>query len=611
MKAMSDVIQHADLVDHGIVCEYQLPLTSRRLDVMITGTNQDSHPTASIVELKQWEGAQSSEVEECVKTWVGGNLRNVLHPSVQVGLYQRYLLDTHEAFTQDSVSLRAAAFLHNFQHDPESELYARKHANYLTVNPLFAGSEVEGLSEWLHDHLSEGAGIPVLETVLRGRYRPSKKLMAHVAQIIKEESDYVLLDEQRVVFNEVLAQVAEAHRVDTKSVFIIKGGPGTGKSVIALNLVGELSDAGYVVHHATGSKAFTTNLRKKVGNRAAQSFKYFNSYLAGEENVLDVLVLDEAHRIREVSHSRFTPKEERTDEPQIDELIRVAKVAVFFIDDDQVVRPGETGSTSLIRDAAERTAANVYERELETQFRCGGSDEFVGWVENTLGIERTPTVIWDGSEEFDFDIVESPRELQALVNMRHTQGHTARLVAGFCWKWSDPDPEVGLTDDVAISDEQFAMPWNAKSDKRGDLPGGVPPSDLWATEDGGVNQIGCIYTAQGFEFDYVGVIFGKDLVYRPGEGWVGQPKFSEDRLVRSIAKADLNEFTRLVKNTYRVLLTRGLKGCYVWFQDEGTRNFFLSRIEERRAVADSDRKLRAEIRASSEELETVESGSDG
>lgn len=589
LSKMSTAMELAELSDHGVVCEYQLPLTSRRLDVMITGHNDQSRAMASIVELKQWDGAGPSDVDELVTVYLGGKLRETLHPSVQVGQYRQYLADTHEAFAGGHIGLRAASYLHNFMFDDQSELYASRHANSLAVNPLFAGDKIEDLAEWLRADLSGGNGILLLESVLDGRYKPNKKLLEHTARMIRGEPAYVLLDEQKVAFNSVLAGVAEAHRSGEKAVFLIKGGPGTGKSVVAVNLVADLGKAGYVTHHATGSRAFTGNLRKSVGSRASALFKFFNSYSTESIELIDVLILDEAHRIRETSANRYTPAPDRSDRPQVDELIDVARVSVFFIDDLQVVRPGEIGSTEMIRQAAIRAAAEIREYELEAQFRCGGSEVFVSWVENTLELDRTADVLWESNLEFDLDIVESPNELEALINQKISEGHTARMVAGFCWPWSKPLPDGNLVDDVKLPG--LSIPWNAKPDEK--VAKGIPKSDMWATDPNGKDQVGCIYTAQGFEFDYVGVIVGKDLVYRPREGWVGQPQFSHDSVVKKAAKQDMDRFTELVKQTYRVLLTRGLKGCYMYFQDEQTKDFVMSRTE--RLLRKTIRQLQAPV----------------
>ncbi|MBN1834389.1 MAG: DUF2075 domain-containing protein [Spirochaetales bacterium] len=580
LKAMADTVDYAKLNDHGVIVEWQLPLSSRRLDVLLTGRDPDGRDGAVIVELKQWDQAFPTTVQDCVVAFVGGRKREVLHPSAQVGGYQTYLQDTHTAFSEGEVGLQGCAFLHNMRYDPASEIFDRRHADLLAVNPVFTGDQTTVLAGYLQDRLGEGGGIPVLDTVLAGRYRPHKKLLEHTARMIQGEPTYILLDEQRVAFNSVLARVAEASRTGEKAIFLIRGGPGTGKSVIALNLVAELSRLGYVTHHATGSRAFTENVRKVVGRRAGVQFKYFNSYRNDDPEVIDVIVCDEAHRIREASYDRFTPRGERSGRPQIDELVAVARVPVFFIDDLQVVRPGEIGSSDLIRQAAATHEAPLHEYELETQFRCGGSEAFIGWVESTLGIARTPYTLWEADEDFEFDVVDSPGELQALINQKAAVGHSARLVAGFCWPWSNPNSDGTLVDDVRV--DGWQMPWNAKPEASG-LAAGIPKSHFWASDPNGLNQVGCIYTAQGFEFDYVGVIFGRDLVHRARDGWVGQAEFSKDSVVRRAAKDSAEAFTSLVKQTYRVLLTRGLKGCYVYFEDPATRDFFLSRVEPRRA----------------------------
>lgn len=573
LGAISTVMREAPLEDHGVLLEYQLPLSSRRLDCMVTGKDRNRRANAVVVELKQWEAVYPSAVDDCVTTFVGGRQRDVLHPSRQVGQYQEYLEDCHSAFAPGAVALGSCAYLHNLRCDLSSELFHERHGALLTKYPLFAGDQAPDLSRYLLRRLAGGEGAPVLTTVLESKYQASKKLLDHTAAMVKGQKVFVLLDEQLVVFNAVLGQVSKNMGDEKKAVLLVRGGPGTGKSVIALNLVGALSAKGFNAHHATGSKAFTGNMKKIVGSRAGVQFKFFNSYMTAERNTIDVLILDEAHRLRPFSHDRYTPSSRRSGVSQVEELINAAKVSVFFIDDLQVVRPGEIGSSALIRDAAAERGAGLREFELDGQFRCNGSDAFVNWVDNTLHIRRTPNVMWDSSDPFEFRIVDSVQELERLIRQRHNDGFTARLTAGFCWKWSDPTPAGQLVRDVKL--ERWSMPWNAKPDA-GTLGAGIPKSIYWASDQRGINQVGCVYTAQGFEFDYCGVIFGHDLRFDPVTGgWVGDRSESRDPVVSRSGDA----FVDLVKNTYRVLLTRGLKGCYVYFQDDATRAFFRSRIE--------------------------------
>src|SRR4051794_7537429 len=369
LRAMSSVLQTGGFLDHGIVLEWQLPLTSRRLDCMVTGLDHGSVRNAVIVELKQWDDAGPSWVENCVTTFLGGRVRDVLHPSRQVGNYQRYLMDVHTTFSSGSVGLQACSFLHNLAFDPDSELFASRYDELLRLNPLFAGDQVTELVSLLDANVGAGQGGDVLEQVFAGGYRPHKRLLEHTARVIRNEPAYVLLDEQEVVFEKVLARVRARQLGKGQTAFVVKGGPGTGKSVIAVNLVAALSAQGYVTQHATGSKAFTENLRKVVGPRASAQFAYFNGYTGAEDAGIDVLILDEAHRIRENSANRFTPKAQRSDRTQVEELLTAAKTTVFFIDDMQVVRPGEVGSVDLLKETAASLGIAIFEEELEAQFR--------------------------------------------------------------------------------------------------------------------------------------------------------------------------------------------------------------------------------------------------
>jgi len=238
------------------------------------------------------------------------------------------------------------------------------------------------------------------------------------------------------------------------------------------------------------------------------------------------------------------------------------------------VRPNEIGSSAFIREHAAKMACEISEFELEAQFRCSGSDAFVNWVNNTLGIRQTANVLWTGDEEFDFQIFDSATALESAIVEKAQSGSSARLTAGFCWPWSKPNSDGTLVNDVKIG--PFIRPWNAKSGA-GRLAKGIPKESLWAHDPNGLNQIGCVYTAQGFEFDYVGVIWGPDLRYDfDMSAWEGDKTASFDTVV----KRSKDQFIDLVKNTYRVLLTRGIKGCYVFFMDKDTERFVKTRIEK-------------------------------
>ena len=574
LRAVSQVFQSASLLDHGVLLELQLPLTSKRLDCLVTGYDSKKVSNAVIIELKQWEGCKGASGRNEVATFVGGNVRDVLHPAVQVGQYMTYLVDCHTAFQgEHGISAHACSYLHNYEPTKEDPLFSPQFSEQIARCPVFTADHVPELTTFLDQRIRTGDSGEISAKVEQSKYRPCKKLLEHVAKLIKGKPEYVLLDEQLVVYDKVMEAAEQGVKSKHKAVIVVKGGPGTGKSVIAMNLLGDFSSMGLNAHYVTGSRAFTSTIREIVGSRGAAQVRYFNSYMNAETNVIDVMIADEAHRIRETSNNRFTPKTKQSKVPQIQELLKASRTSVFFIDDNQIVRPGEIGSTDYIKTEAEKFHCDVREFELEAQFRCAGSDAFVSWVNNTLGIQRTAYVMWNENDEFDFRIMPTPQSLEDAIRQKLREKTTARLAAGFCWPWSNPRSDGTLVDDVVIGG--YARPWNAKSDS-GSLAPGIPKESLWAYDADGVNQIGCVYTAQGFEFDYVGVIFGPDLIYVPQKAeWQGDKAKSFDTVV----KRSGDRFTQMVKNTYRVLLTRGMKGCYVHFMNKDTENFFRSRVE--------------------------------
>jgi len=582
LQQMSNVFSLAQLGPQGVIVELQLPLTSKRLDVMIAGKQmrgpaEQARDAAVIIELKQWSHVDESGLTDHVAVaFAGGSPRDTLHPSAQVGRYEDFLRDMSECFASDSITLSSLAFLHNLnRHSSDaSPLYDAKFDAILRRSPIYAQDQIEELAQHLRQQVGDAQDTSLVERITSSQYRPSKKLLDHVASVISNEKTFVLLDEQVTAFTAVNDALRRASKTSKPATFIINGGPGTGKSLIALQLLASAAAEGKTVAHATGSRAFTEGLRKRVGTRAGALMKYFNSFMRRGEP-FDLLVADEAHRIRDTSANQWTRKEDRGG-AQIEELLDAGKIAAFFIDDRQVVRPGEVGSTALIRKASEKRGQPVYEYDLSAQFRCGGSEAYVQWVDRLLGISNYGDEVLDTVESgFDFSVVGTPEELETVMKGALKEGQSSRLVAGFCWEWSDPNPDGTLIDDVVIGN--WTRPWNAKP-TAGRLAPGIPSSNTWAIDPDGVHQVGCVYTAQGFEFDRVGVIWGGDLVWRAGHGWIAQAEQSHDSVVKRADKKDPDFYLRLIAQTYRVLLTRGMSGCAVTFTDDETKNFVESRL---------------------------------
>jgi len=572
LQFVKNIIEYASLKDNMVVVEYELPYSNRRIDCLLFGMGPDNLSNAVIMELKQWSKVENCDIENEVLTFTGGANRFEAHPSYQAQGYYSYLKDFVEVFGNNTVSLSAISYCHNYSRTTDV-MFGPKFQGIMKDFPLFAKEDVPQLAAYLRARLSSGQGLEVFNRFSSSRVGPTKKLLEHTSQMIKGQKVFNLLEDQLAAYYAILDRAKKATKLKTKCVILVRGGPGTGKSVIALNVIAELLSKGLTVYHATGSAAFTSTLQKIVGRRASSMFKYFISFASFKENSIDVLVCDEAHRIRAKSIARYIPKSQRTDKPQVDELVEAAKVSVFFIDDYQVVRPYEQGSTELIRDTARKYNAELFEFELKTQFRCSGSDGFLNWLDNALGIRETANRMLTKKEKMDFEIFNSPQSLYSAIKRKNEEKpNSARMAAGFCWPWSNPNPDGTLKEDVVIGD--FRMTWEAKNDMK--VAPGIPPAKLWAYDPQGVNQMGSIYTIQGFEFDYVGVVFGDDLTWDPiTMTWVGKPENSADAAV----KRDKANFAKYAKNAYRVLLTRGMMGCYVYFMNKDTENYFRSLIQ--------------------------------
>ena len=561
----NDLIE-AGLGDVEVLLEHRLPLTSRRVDAMLAGQHpRTGGPSYVIVELKQWSAAELFEYDPKLVQIDGYGRHPRVHPVEQVRDYCIYLRDFVPALQAHDDSVAGAAYLHNATEMGVSPL------RQLGESPdgrLFTGERRAEFMTFLRTRLTPGVqGAPYADEFLSSHAAPSRQLLAVAAAEIRDREQFVLLDEQRLAYNMVLHAAEAARAGDSKTVIIVSGGPGSGKSVIALSLLGELARRGRAVLHATGSQSFTQTMRRVAGRgsrRTQNLFKYFNQFVDAERNGLEVLILDEAHRIRETSMDRFTRRQLRTDRRQVDELIAAARVPVFLLDEHQVVRPGELGTVSEIEAHAKSLNLQVHKIDLNAQFRCGGSAAYMEWVLSLLGLIPGGPLDWVGDPAFAVQVADSPYELEHLLRTKLDSGYGARLAAGYCWPWSDPRPDGSLVDDVVIG--SWARPWNLKSERS---VGGAPPSTLWATDPAGFGQVGCVYTAQGFEYDWNGVIIGPDLLWR-GDGWRTVREANKDPRLRSRTTVSDHEFGRLLRNVYKVLLTRGMVGTVLHSPDPET-----------------------------------------
>ncbi|MCX5611690.1 DUF2075 domain-containing protein [Streptomyces sp. NBC_00047] len=551
IPALTNALVEAGLGEVEMLLEYGLPLTSKRADAVLAGVHPASgEPSYVVVELKQWSEAHPEE-DDPLRCRVPSYKDPVLNPIEQVRGYCDYLVSFNGALERNPDSVTGVAFLHNATEFGVAGLREVEEDNR---GRMFTGDQRGAFLDYLRSRL---------------------QLMAVAADEVRDREQFVLLDEQRLAYETVMAAVRKARRSKRKQVVVVTGGPGSGKSVIALSVLGDLYRRGVPALHATGSQSFTKTMRKVAGARKPEVqrlFRYFNSFMDAEPNDIDVLVCDEAHRLRKTSANRYTAAALRTGRPQVAELIDAARVPVFLLDQHQVVRPGEMGTVEQIRRAADEQEVDFTLVELDSQFRCGGSDAYLRWVTRLLALEDGGPISWEPDGKVRLLTVDSPQELEDFLDGKRAQGYGARLSAGYCWRWTTKvtPAMAALPADVVIGN--WSKPWNLFGD-RSLL--GAPPAPLWATDPAGFGQVGCVYTAQGFEYDWSGVIMGPDLVWRT-DRWVVDRTASKDP---SFTKATPDEdVDRLIRNTYKVLLTRGMIGTVVYSTDPETREKLRSLI---------------------------------
>ena len=554
----------------GVAIEYTIPLTSRRVDFILTGKDSSRNDTAIIVELKQWSEAEVTDKDAIVRTFLNGSIREVNHPSYQAWSYSALIEDYNETVREERISLQPCAYLHNM--DSGEAINDARYAEHTERAPVYISSDAKKLSEFLRRNIRYGDSDNILYRIEHGVIKPSKGLADCLASMLRGNREFILLDEQKLVYETAL-DLAEKGREKPKQTFIVKGGPGTGKSVVAINLIVEATNremlTQFVSKNAAPREVFKARLTGTMRKTNIDNlFRGSGGYTDTENNYFDMLVVDEAHRLNEKSGLYGN-----LGENQIKELITSAKTTVFFIDEDQRVTLADIGTVEEIRHFAGQLGAEVTVLELSSQFRCNGSDGYLAWVDHVLRIRETANTSLEGID-YDFRVFDDPNELRSVIERKNRRANKARLVAGYCWDWnSKKDPERF---DIELPEHDFRARWNL--DKHG---------SKWLIAEDSISEIGCIHTCQGLELDYVGVIIGEDFVIRDGIAVTNAAARSRsDRSVRGYKKrlkedreSALADADMIIKNTYRTLMTRGMKGCFIYSADAETREHFRSFAE--------------------------------
>lgn len=558
----------------GVAIEYKIPNTSKRVDFIITGFDANRKNVAVIVELKQWEKVSIvSGKDGIVEAYTGHALREVAHPSYQAWSYATTIEDYNENVQQKQIDLYPCAYLHNYQKIMPPTLLSDVYKEYLDKAPAFVKGDVEKLREFINRYIQYGDDRETLYMIDNGKIRPSKSLQDSLSNMLKGNREFIMIDDQKIVYETALSMARKSYKDGKKRVLIVKGGPGTGKSVLAINLLVNLTNENMVCQYVTKNAAPRNVYASKLSGdlkktRINNLFKGSGCFVESAKNEFDVLLVDESHRLNAKS-GVFKNQGEN----QIKEIIHAGKFSVFFIDESQRIDIYDIGSVDEIQKYVRQVGAECEILELESQFRCNGSDGYIAWIDDVLQIRETANK--NGFDlDYDVQIFDNPNDMKKRIFEINEKNNKARLLAGYCWEWLKEGKNKSDVYDITIPEYDFAMSWNLGN------------SLTWAIDPKSVNEIGCIHTSQGLEFDYVGVIIGKDLRYENGKVITDFTKRAKtDNSLKGIKKMysenpekALKLADEIIRNTYRTLLTRGQKGCYIYCEDKELSKYLKNRV---------------------------------
>lgn len=573
MQYMYKVMNDPDIpADAGVAIEYNIPQTAKRVDFMITGYDINGSPGMVIVELKQWSKMEKvKNTEALVETYVGNALRKVVHPSYQAWSYAQLISDYNAAVQDQKINLVPCAFLHNYIRKDNDPIDDSQYEAYTSEAPAFTKGQVSGLRAFIKKCVKSGDNKKILYMIDHGAIRPSKSLQNAIASMIEGNEEFIMIDEQRVVYEEIIKLSSKCQRDHKKRTIICKGGPGTGKSVIAVRLLAELTGRGQFVQYVSKNSAprqvYAAKLKGKVKKSSVDNmFKGSGTYTEVGNNMIHTLLVDEAHRLNEKSGMFHNMGEN-----QIKEIIHAAGCSVFFIDESQRVTMDDIGSVEEIRKWSEAEGSEVTEMELVSQFRCNGSNGYLAWVDDLLEIRETANYNLDGLD-YEVRLCDDPADVRSIIIEKNRASNRARILAGYCWNWPKENRKNSDFHDIQIG--EFGISWN------------LDDGQAFAISESSVNEAGCIHTTQGLEFDYVGVIIGDDIRYENGHVVTDFTKRARtDQSLKGIKKMykedpdkALERADEIIKNTYRTLMTRGMKGCYIYCTDPGMREYIRKRL---------------------------------
>jgi len=566
--------------DMQVAIEYHVSAAGRsRIDVLLAG-NDGERDACLVLELKAWSEADVSDVPELVwSPYGGGTLAQ--HPCLQARKYKGLILRFNADIRDKGIDIQSAAYLFNLVRRRPEPLEDPRYRHIIDESRLFLADDANDVSRFIEKHVRHRSRHDVLFLLEKGRIIPAPALVERVGRMLDGNEEFDLLDTQNEAFQVIRHAIAGVATAAKRQVFIVHGGPGTGKSVIAVRLLAEVLQSKRLGFFVAPNKAFRDTLVEQLargsrdyredGQTLFQSSWSFHAADFMKDRLHEVLVVDEAHRLKDEAYQYRGAS-------MVEDMVRAARISVFFLDETQRVQWNDSGSEHRIREAARKFKAQVHPPfTLTAQFRCGGSDGYLNWLDDVLQIRPTGNFDNWADDHYDFRVFDDAAALYRELKARNAD-NKARLVAGYSWEWpTEGRQRRGHVKHVTV--DGLSLPWNFSGEN-------------WATAADGIGQVGCVHTCQGVEFDWLGVLIGPDLRFEHGrvigdpdkrartdsslKGWKKSRRQADGNAAAT--EAVLAKVEAIIKNTYKVLLSRGRKGCFVWCADPGLRDYLRDRL---------------------------------
>lgn len=565
--------------DIDVAVEYKLVQSRDRIDFLICGNDESGRENVVVVELKQWSQARPTHKQYFVNTFGGGGEGDYWHPSYQAYNYAQILVNFNEYVRNQKVGLPSCSYLHNMAEGNSVLLDDKQKYPLVESAPVFYQGQKDRLGAYICKFVKK-PNKKLLYHIEDSRIIPSRFLSKMLNDAIKGNPFFSYDESQATSVAQIVETAVDSATYGGKRTIIIKGGAGTGKSVVAINALGQLLNnhesghrlnAVYVTSNAAPRTLYTEEL---VANDYKKTvigalFRYPTVFCRAGEDEFDCSLIDEAHRIFDFKGGVGIRKGTHV----LDDIIRASRVAVFFIDDDQAVTTTDFATIDRIKDAAHRMHSKVIEGkelELKTQFRVTGGEQYISFIKSFLGYDQDISSYHP--DKYDFQVFDTASEMHKAIiekdneyNNYHTVSGKCRVVAGYTYEWvSVKQYRDGPDYDIILDSGKYKAKWNLRCEKVGN-------NYSWLNDTDSVNEVGCIHTCQGLDMNYCGVIIGKDLQYHDGKIMYCQEMIAKTDRNSGIRKADKKTAARLIRNTYYVLLTRGMLGTYVYCEDEGLR----------------------------------------